>query len=314
MSSFSLPQRKVLVRPIIRQNNWLSKGHSGEFMYDNAKLTICVPLDRNTGMIKDPLTKEEREFFENRNASGLSFEEGSLSIHKKDNKFTGSFNYWHTYEYTILKSDGVIDDSRVFDILDLSNPIDYIKYKVLLANSGPGCMVAPSWDARNDQAEYRIALVDAGYDDVSKATKAETLIAAYAQFNDLSKSQEKMYDFLTIYWLENKKAIMPSPESSTQFLKSQIQKIIEESPETFNILMTSDYEEKLIIHRAIRKGLISREGDIFITVDGKPIGRSLRECILYLRDDRNQEDKLKILALLEDDAATAEIKKTRSKK
>lgn len=298
MSEFFLPKRKVLIKPIIREGKWLPKGHSGAFMYDFTKMSICVPLDRATGLLIDPLTKEEREFFENKELSGMSFEKGDLSIYKKDNKFVGQSNYWHTFEFRIIKDQGVVDDNTTLDILDLSLPMDYIKYKVLLANSGLGGIVAPTWDARFDQASYKIALVDSGYGEASKANRAEILIKAYDYFKDLNKSQEKMFDFLNVWWLENKKALKPAKDATPDWLRSQIQILIESDPKKFLEVVASDYEEKLLIHRAMLIGAVSREGDLFLTADSKPMGRNIREAILYLRDERNQEDKFKLIALL----------------
>lgn len=295
---FMLQQRKVLVKPIIRDGKWLQKGHSGNFMYDYTKLSICVPLDRETGTLKDPLTKEERMFFENKELSGMSFEPGDLGIYKKDNKLTGQFNYWHTFEYTLIKDQGVVTEDTVLDTLDLSDPVDYLKYKVLLTNAGPGGVVSPSWEARFNQASYKIALVDAGYNEMEKANKADIYMKAYKHFGEISKSHEKMYDFLNIWWLENKKAIKPTKDATTDWMKAQIQGIIDDNSKRFVEIVNDDYEEKLLIHRAIMVNAIIREGDLFLTADGKPMGRNIRETILYLRDERNQEDKFKIIALI----------------
>jgi len=59
--AFSLPNTKVHVKPILRSGKWLPDGHSGSFMYDHTSIGIQVPLDKDTGRLKNPLTPEERE-------------------------------------------------------------------------------------------------------------------------------------------------------------------------------------------------------------------------------------------------------------
>jgi len=132
MSEFVLPNRRVFVKPIIKKGKWLSEEHSGNFMYDNTKMTITVPISSQTGELIDPLTPEERAYFEDKKASGLAFEPGDLSTFKKSNPSQGTYNYWHTYDYRLRKDQSIVDQQTVLDILDLSKPMDYIKYKVLV--------------------------------------------------------------------------------------------------------------------------------------------------------------------------------------
>jgi hypothetical protein len=295
---FSLPNRKVFVKPIIKKGQWLSEGHSGHFMYDYTKLVLCVPLDQHTGTLKDPLTLDERLFFENKELSGMDFNLGDLNIHKKNNKFTGSYNFWNTFEVVINKDQGVVDNDTTLIELNLSQPMDYLRYKVLLANSGVNGIVAPSWDARFNSGSYKIVLVDAGYDSEAKASKAELLTKAYAQFAKLQKSKTKMFEFLSVYWLENKKAIKPPVDADSEFLIGQIQDIISTDIKGFLQLVEDSYEEKLIIHKGMMINAIIRDGSLFLTADGIPLGNSLRDVILYYRDERHQEEKLKLIALI----------------
>ena len=61
---FTLPNKKIHIKPIIKKGKWLSEEHSGNFMYDNTTAIITVPISAQTGQLVDPLTKEEREFFD----------------------------------------------------------------------------------------------------------------------------------------------------------------------------------------------------------------------------------------------------------
>jgi len=269
---FALPKRKVLVKPILKEGRWLGKGHSGNFMYDNTKLILTVPISQSTGQLIDPLTPEEREYLENKQLSGMDFNVGDLSPYKKPDHRIGSIPFWYNFEYRIIKNQGIIDENTILAELDLSNPTDYINYKVLLANSGNGGIVAKSWDERFDQGTYKIVLVESTYAVETKASKADKLAEAYKYFGKMMSSQSKMYEFLSIYWLENKNALKPHKDAKIDFLKSEIQGVIDKDIDGFIKLMSEGYDEKLVIHQGMVSGALTRSGNTFMTFDGTPIG------------------------------------------
>lgn len=136
VKAFSLPDTKVHVKPILRSGRWLPDGHSGSFMYDHTSITIQLPLDKDTGRLKNPLTDQEKEFFETH--PDLDMEAGDLSPHKKKD------NFWHNFRVVIRKSDNIVNDDTILMTLDLHDPIQYLQYKVLLANStAEGNIIAP---------------------------------------------------------------------------------------------------------------------------------------------------------------------------
>lgn len=296
---FFLPNKKIYIKPIIKKGKWLSEEHSGNFMYDNTNAAVTVPLNAQTGQMVDPLTLEEREFFENKKLSGMDFKEGDLNVFKKTNQLTGEFNFWTMFEYRIHKNQGVLDDSSVLDILDLSKPMDYIKYKVLLVNGMPGGSIAPSWDKRFDQGTYRLALMDATVEDDLSANKADKLGKAYGFYNSIKNSRTKMHEVISVYWLENRKAIKPEDNANIEWLKKEISRIISENLDGFINLIESNYEEKLLIHTGLKSGSLRLNGKTFMTADGDVLGDSLREAILYYRDERHNENKLKLIAQIE---------------
>ena len=296
---FYLPNKKIHIKPIIKKGKWLSEEHSGNFMYDNTTVIISVPINVHTGQLVDPLTKEEREFFEDKQRSGMDFKPGDLNIHKKTNQLTGEFNHWTLFEYRIHKNQGVLNDASILDTLDLSNPVDYLKYKVLLTNGMPGGIIAPSWEKRFDQGTYRLALMDASVEDDLSANRADKLGKAYGFYNTINNSRTKMHEVISVYWLENRKAIKPEDDASIEWLKKEIVKIITENLDGFLNLIESNYEEKLLIHTGLKCGALRLNGKSFSTADGEPIGDSLREAILYYRDERHNEKKLKLIAQIE---------------
>lgn len=294
-NEFRLPAKKVLVKPIIRRGKWLKEGHSGNFLYDNTQITMTVPLNRDTGRLVNPLTKEEQAFFENPAVSGQEFQLGDLNPYKTKD------NFWQKLQVRVKKAESIVGDGTVLMQLDLSDPMQYLHYAVLRSNSGSGGIIAPSWDARFDQGSYRLALVEEGYDQKETTKRSDLLTKAYVAFDKMKSDREGMYDFLNIYYLDTKGAAKPSNTSKTEFYVSEIQKIVDKDIEGFlNIIDNKNlYEEQLLVHRGIDVGAIVYNRGEFELPDGRPVGGSLKEVIKYFQTDKNQEERIRLMAQIE---------------
>jgi len=287
---FSLPNTKVHVKPILRSGKWLPDGHSGSFMYDHTSIGIQVPMDRYTGRLKNPLTPEERTFFEN--DADLDLKGGDLNPHRTKK------NFWHNFRVIVRKSDDIVTDTTVLMTLDLSDPIMYLQYKVLLANSQPdGGIVAPSWDKRLKSGTYRIALQHEGQQHTEKIKKADSMKKAYKYLSKIDSSSEAMYDFLTVYYLENAKSKRPSENSDKDFYYSEIQDLIDTDLAGLCEIIddVDNYDFKLLVHRGLKTGSLKMiAGGHIETIDGIPVGKSLYQCIQWLKDDKHQEEYLRL--------------------
>lgn len=287
---FSLPNTKVHVKPIIRSGKWLPDGHSGSFMYDHTSIGIQVPLDRDTGRLKNPLTPEEREFFET--SSDLDLEGGDLNPYRKTN------NFWHDFRVIVRKTDDIVTDKTILMTLNLNDPIQYLQYKVLMINSQPdGGLVAPEWDQRLQSGTYRIALQHEGQQFTDKIKKADSMKKAYKHLAKIDSSGETMYDFLTIYYLENAKSKRPSENSHKDFYYSEIQDLIDNDLEGVVEIIedTVNYEFKLLVHRGLKTGSLKMvAGNHIETIDGLPVGKSLYQAIQWLKDDKHQDEYLRL--------------------
>lgn len=288
---FMLPVKKIQVRPIKRKGQWLPDWHSGSFLYDNSYITFGVPSDAKTGRRVNVLTRDEREFFEDPTRSGLDFKPGDLSENKREN------NFWDTFEVQLKKNT---------EELDLSDPMEYLKYCVLRANTGPHGLVAKDWDSRFDYPTCKYALVEADYDAQQGSRRAEDKLAAYKFFSTIEDSQDKLYDFLTVYWLENRRARKPAPNATKTLLRAEVEDIIGENIKGFLAIVNdpNGYERKLFLHRAIQNGHVDYNGrDTYkLMPDGIIIGATLSEALDYLYNPKNQEMFLRIRALIEQQA------------
>lgn len=294
-----LRNERILIKPVIWANKLINSKHSGNWQYDNTSLLVTVRIDPISGMLIDPLTKEEREFFENPELSGMSFKPGDLSARNKND------NYWENYEYRLHKeSTGAIKEDDILAELDLSKPEDYFRYKVLLTNSGQKGFVSEGWRNRYNRGTNRIVLVNEGekyYDSLNKANK---LKIANKFFYDIDHSVEKMTNFLNVFYLENKDYRKPPTDAGNDWYKSEIQNLIDKRvDDVIRVVQGDDYELKTMVNKALKNGVLRFNGRTGIDIEatGKPIGNTLSEAIRYFKDDKNQNDLLKIKGVLEKD-------------
>lgn len=268
-----LENRKVKLVAINRKN-WLPTGHDGEFMFTGCVQSFCLPFDIKNGRLYKILTPEEQEFFEKK----LYLKEGDLSIYKKTD------NYWHTFRIRV-------DKEGLF--LDLSDPIDNLKYRVLKASP----VIAPSWDERFNSGEYKFALVDEQEQTVARSKITDKKKKAYKFLGQIEGSHQKMYDFLRVV---GKK---PSKSSTREWLNTEIDKLIED-PQTLELVLKtiedSTYEMKLFIEDAVEAGLIRKPSKAKYLIVGLDDEFTQPDLINFLNPEgKNQDLYLKIKNQLE---------------
>ncbi len=278
-----LIDKKVVLMPSPRQGaiNDDPK-HKGYFKYDGTKTRFIVPMDIHRGGLINPLTDAERLYFEELLGEDLN------SYKKKD-------NFWHKFEVLVTKDDELM---RSGFLLDLSNPTDYLRWKVLLTNND---IVAPSWEERLDSGEYVWALRDLGYTENDRVKKAEIMTDVYSQFKKIQASKTKMFDLLCVFWLQNNKAKRPPEDAKADTYINMIQEIIDNTPQKFlDITKDANYEMKLLVTRALHVGAIQREGMREFTLDsGKFLGKTLSEVVINLTAPEFNTEMIRIKALIE---------------
>ncbi len=287
---FELPKGKVHVKPILRSGRWLPDGHSGSFMYDHTSIGIQVPLNKDTGKLLNPLTKAEQTFFEGKN--GLDLEPGDMNPYRKKN------NFWSEFSVFIRKSDSIVTDKTILMTIDLSDPVQYLQYKVLLLNTkAEGGIVAPNWESRFLSGTYRVALVHEGEQSKEKSRKADLMQEAYKYLSKIDNSEEDMYDFLTIYHLEKANSKRPSHDWDKGTYKAEIQDLFDTDLKgTVDLIRDIDnYQYKLMVHKGLKINALKMvQGGKIETVDGVPLGNNLQQAVQWLKDSRNQDEFLRL--------------------
>lgn len=281
MENKVLVDKKVLVMPVRRKGSWLPPGHENEFLFGKSTFKVIVPKNQRNGELVDPLTKEERTFFESTD-SGLALEKGDLSIHKKED------NFWNNFIVTL--------DKNVME-LDLNNPMDYIRWKVLLTNKD---LIAPSNDTKFSKGTYKFCLSEENAIKEAEAAKVSSKKDAYMLLGKIMDSPTKMRNFLNVYFYNKpgKKSI--APDVSKEFLQVETEKVLEKDVKGFvETLQDKGYDTKVLIYKALTASAVSREGLTFKTTEGVTIGESLDETVSYFLDPINNEEVLRIKARID---------------
>ena len=250
-----------------------SKSHVGYGgLFDGNAVTLCVPILGN-GRYKNVLTNEEKDFLER----ALGLDSNALSVYKSEN------NFWDNYKIRIDK-EGLK--------LNLSDPNDYIRYKVLLANN---TVVAPSVKERMERpkATYRFEIVKIGEEASIESAKMDATMESYMEFGKIDKDLDTMRVLVEL--LDGRPY---SPKETAVFFKSRINLLIQADAKRFlQYIKDPMLHTKVIIKRAVELGKVSMKNDYYyLASDGSPLCEvneksTLSVAARYLNQPAHQEIK-----------------------
>lgn len=282
-----LRNERIIVKHINRQRGIVTDPKHILFggMSENAKKIYTVPLLRS-GVFCDVLTKDEKNYLE----YILGLEPNTMSVYNKKN------NFWST-----ATDDGI---SKVIlkkqdNYLDLSNPIDYIKYKILLANSD---RIAPSIQQLQDTPKATYEYVIISEDDTSKAAKLNMSIKMQC-YKEYGKVEDDA-DILRLI-IETIDGRPLSSNTKLEVLQTKINDLIQNDGKLFlKVITDKTLPTKVLIKKAIDAGIISRRGNyLYLRKDGTPLCNDDQEptfniAAVYLNEPKHQELKFSIEAQL----------------
>lgn len=268
-----LENKIVEVRPIPREGTLFDKPIS---LFRGAEVKFDLPIDpERRSRVTIFKTIEEQEAFE----KSLSLPKGTLNTHNRDNP------YWNEFIVTI-GVEGIV--------LNLQNPIDALKYKVIKANDHK---IAPSWGERNEDARYRFAVVEQGYEDIEINSKKEILKEAYKLFGRIEESADKMIDVLSVLGKKVK-------DASLDKLKAEINRVIDD-PQTIqkfvDILKDPDFDYRVLIDKALTAKALMKMGKngYRLPKGEESIADDTREMLDWLKDPKNSAKVETIKAQIE---------------
>lgn len=282
-----LRNEKVVVRHINKQTGLVTDPRHVLYggMAENAKRTFTVPLLRS-GLYYDILTKDEKNYLE----YVMGLEPNALSIYNKVDNFWSTANPRGISTVTLYKQD---------NILDLSNPSDYIKYKILLANKD---RIAPSIAALQDTPKATYEFVIISDEETSRAAKinVSTKVQCYKEFGKIENDVDTLRTII-----ETIDGRPLSKNTKLEILQNKVNDLIESNARFFLRVATDKLlPTKVLIKKAIDAGVISKRGDyLYLRQTGTPLCNDNQEptlsiAAMYLNEPKHQELKFNIEAQL----------------
>lgn len=273
---FVLPNEKVTIKPNFENPGWIKNPkHRAFFMLEGTYKAYMAPRLRS-GVIKDVLTKAEKDHLE----KIMNMEDNELSVYRKDN------NFWESY---------IVKCTKDPIILDLSKPMDYISYKVLLANSD---QIAPSVKNIKDKATYKFYIERQKEVDEVKTTKANTEKDAWLLYSKVEKDAKSLARVLNVYGhayssYGNLKSVS-AKDNDIEFLRAKLSDIVANDKELF-IETVKDplFETKALLSEALKAGVIkTKVNKYYLDGEDKHFADSFKKAADFLDNPANQEFQL----------------------
>lgn len=279
-----LRNERVIIRFVPKQSGLVTNPKHILYggMAETAVRWFTVPR-LSSGMYVNVLTDKEKAFLEE--IMGLEY--NALSIYKKVD------NFWDNLQVRLTKQD---------NYLNLADPEDYIRYKVLLANKD---QIAASLQVLQDRpkATYQFVIIQEGEETKSAKKEMTATMQSYMKFGEIQDNADVLR---TIIETIDGRPIAKS--TKIEFLQEKINKLIQADPKLFLRVAEDKYlNTKVLIKKAIEEGLISnRGGMLYLKSDGTPLCGDNEEPTLsiaakFLNMPKHQDLKFSLEAKLKED-------------
>lgn len=276
-----LRNERVIVRHIPKENGMINNPKHILYggMAENACRIYTVPR-LSSGMYINVLTDSEKAYLEQ--IMGLEY--NALSIYKKID------NYWDNFTVRLVKQD---------NYFNLSDPDDYIKYKVLLANKD---QIAPSLSVLQDapKATYQFVIIVEGEENKTAKDNMSYTMKCYKEFGKIETDS----DTLRII-VETITGRPLSTKEKLDALHTKINNLIQADSKLFLKIVTDPYlNTKVLIKKSIEAGLIANKGNyLYLRSDNTPLCENDEEPTLniaakYLNNPKRQDIKFMLEAKL----------------
>ena len=275
-----LKDERILVRFVPKEDSNITNPKHILYggMAEGAVKYYTVPILASTGTYKNILTDDEKAFLE----SYMGLEYNALSVYNKTN------NFWANFTVRLTKHD---------NYLDLADPNDYIKYKVLLANTD---FIADSLRTLNDhpKATYQFVMIKEGESEKREEEKMSVTMKCYKEYGKIEDDNDTLRCIIEL--IDNRPI---AKNTKSEFLKSRINSLIQADPKLFYSIITDEYlNNKVLIKTATEEGVIKRRNNLYYFEDTPlcPDGTesTLSVAAEYIGLGKNQDLKLRIEALL----------------
>lgn len=284
-----LRNERVIIRHIPKERGMVTNPKHILFggMAENATRTFVVPR-LSSGVFVNVLTDSEKAYLEE--IMGLEY--NALSIYKKVDNFWDDSNEAGISKVRLTKQD---------NYLNLADPEDYIRYKILLANKD---YIAPSLQALEDtpKMSYQFVIITEGAE--TKSAK-ETMSATMRCYKEFGKIEDNIDILRTII-----ETIDGRPTAKTvklEFLQTKANQLIQADSKLFlKVISDPMLTTKVLIKKSIEAGIISNRGNyLYLRSDNTPLCEDGEEPTLnmaakFLNSPKHQDLKFTLEAKLKD--------------
>ena len=280
-----LKKEKVYIQYVRKNNTIFEKAGNPASggLHDRAIFSLTVPTNMD-GSYKQILTPDEVKFLTNTIGTDLSF----------TNK-----TFWSSIRVG-LKKDGVT--------FDLSDPMDYIRYKVVEAWSNTDIVnaqqriICPSPDKIKERKEYKFCIVKP--DEISKV-KRQSFNKKKEAYMLIGKHEKELDILRYLYYETTPDKRIASDSFKADDLLAHFDNLIETNPAAFLLAAQNEYlETKAMLFNAYCKGII-KMSDKQLWFSDKKLAEESEEATLdnaakFINHPARQTVKFSIESLIDE--------------
>lgn len=285
-----LRKERVIIRFVPKPNGKITNPNHIMFggMARDAVRWFVVPK-LSSGVYVNVLTDEEKDFLE----YIMKLEPNALSVYRRENNFWSDANPQGVGRVRLEKGD---------NFLDLSIPLDYIKYKVLLANKDA---IAPSPQYLEDhpKSTYQFVCIREGEDTIAAKNSLDLKKQCYKELGKIEDDIDIMR--LVVETLDGRPV---SNNSKLDFLQTRADELMTANIKAFYKVITDKMlPTKVLIRKAIQAGIIYKRGDFLYLRNGNtPLCEegedpTIAMAAKYLNNPKHQTVKFAIETELKQD-------------
>jgi hypothetical protein len=273
-----LRNERVTVRKIMKTKNGVfDKKHvlyGG--MLDSSKKTFCVPI-LSSGTYVNVLTNDEKAFLED----FMGLEHNAMSVYKKYDNFWDDTNPNGCGSVTLGKRD---------TILDLSNPNDYIKYKVLLANKE---FICPSMETLDEypKQSYEYVIIQDGVETKRAKDSMSLTMKCYKEFGKIEDDKKKLK-----FLVESLTAKAYGENTDVEVYQTKLNELIQtNAKKVYEAMRDPMLTTKILLKDSVANGSVAMKGDYYYIRDtNQPLCELNQEPTLavaaaYLNSPKHQD-------------------------
>ncbi len=272
---FELPDEVITVKFIPRKKGLAANVEDSHViaggMLEKAVKRFCAPLNQRNGSIKNVLTNAEKELLEQ--ITGLN-----LSVYG---------DFWTDHFVKLYKQDEA-------NKIDLSHPMGYINYKILLHYPD---LICHEWTKRDEKPTYQFCITREGDVNSEVKTKLDIKKEAFKLYGKVEDDKESLIGILRL--ISNK---LISENADLEWLQGQVQTYVDTSASKFVALVKDpSFDTKVLINKGVDAGVIIKKGDKYSTADGLSLSEegaipTFANAVVFLNDDANVEVRTHIEA------------------